>query len=118
MVVTAIVITVLLAQPESFFSDLLAQELHGRREVVLIDRSRVDIVTPAEAIEVDWARKWAEGIGQSMYYAAMTDRRPVVILLVAERNREAVYILRARVACARAGVDVWWYDIVPGELHR
>jgi len=34
------------------------------------------------AIEYDFANKWAEGIGQAMYYAAVTGRIAGVVLIL------------------------------------
>ncbi len=46
------------------------------------DNVRVDILTRDEAIEVDFAQKWAESIGQALYYAVLTKRRPAVMIIV------------------------------------
>ena len=42
---------------------------------------RVDCLIPEYAIEVEWAKKWAEAVGQSLYYADATARKPEIILL-------------------------------------
>ena len=55
---------------------IIHEELGGQMEVVLDCGSRVDLVFELEgertfgmvACEIDWAYKWAEGIGQSIYY--------------------------------------------------
>lgn len=49
---------------------IIFAELGGEMEYVLSDGSRVDIVTdnPREAIEIDWANKRYEGIGQAIFY--------------------------------------------------
>ena len=39
-------------------------------EVVMKDGTRCDILTSTHAIEVDFAKKWAEAIGQSLNYAS------------------------------------------------
>lgn len=54
----------------------------GQIEHVLPDRTRVDCLTDTHAIEVDFAPKWAEAIGQALYYAAATGKRPGVLLLL------------------------------------
>lgn len=54
----------------------------GQLEYVLTDRSRVDCLTADYAVEVDYAEKWAEAIGQALFYAAMTGKRPGVVLLL------------------------------------
>ena len=45
-------------------------------EVVMKDGTRCDILTATHAIEVDFAKKWAEAIGQSLNYAMQTGKRP------------------------------------------
>ena len=67
---------------EKHYQTLLCDELSGEMEFVLQDRTRVDCLTDEYAIEVDFARKWAEGIGQSLYYAHMTDKKPAVGLIM------------------------------------
>ena len=42
---------------------------------------RVDCLSPEYAIEVEWAQHWAEAVGQSLYYAGATNRKPGIILL-------------------------------------
>jgi len=50
--------------------------LNGEMEKVLEDGTRVDLVFQDEdangpsmrACEIDWAKKWAEGVGQAVYY--------------------------------------------------
>lgn len=54
-------------QKESYYRDFFADTIKGKTEVVLNDKSRVDIVTDSFAIEVDFAEKWAESIGQTLY---------------------------------------------------
>lgn len=69
------------------------------------DNVRVDILTKDEAIEVDFARKWAESIGQALYYAVLTKRRPAVMIIV-EEAKEWRYV--RRVMGVRDGL---WIDI-------
>jgi hypothetical protein len=54
----------------------------GRTEVVLEDGTRIDILTRTHALEVDFAAKWAEGVGQSLHYAAQTGRRAGIVLIM------------------------------------
>jgi hypothetical protein len=54
----------------------------GRTEVVLKDGTRIDILTRTHALEVDFAAKWAEGVGQSLHYAAQTGRRAGIVLIM------------------------------------
>ncbi len=55
---------------------------HGITEVALDDGTRVDCLTDTYAIEFDFARKWAEAVGQAAHYAAMTGHAPGVVLIL------------------------------------
>ena len=80
-----ILFCLLLIADESHWVQILAQEYNGVAEYRLFDGSRVDILNDEYAIEVEWAHKslkWAEAIGQSIYYSEITNRKPMIILLV------------------------------------
>ena len=78
---------------EHFYQTQLCTELSGEMEYVLEDRTRVDCLTDEYAIEVDFAKKWAEGIGQSLHYAYMTDKKPAIALIV-DRKKDKRYLKR------------------------
>jgi hypothetical protein len=56
----------------------------GQQEYVLWDSTRVDCLTKDYAIEFDFAKKWAESVGQSLYYAKMTGKKPAVVLILTD----------------------------------
>jgi len=47
----------------------------GKKEAVLEDRTRVDCLTDTHAIEIEFANKWKEAIGQSLHYSLMTGKK-------------------------------------------
>jgi len=61
-----IVLLLLLALPlfgkqsERYYQEKFAREIGGQVEVVMKDGTRCDILTATHAIEVDFAKKWAE----------------------------------------------------------
>lgn len=67
----------------------------GVIEYVLPDRTRVDCLTDEYAIEFDWGKKWAEAIGQSLYYAKMTGKKPGVAIII-KSPKEQRYIERIK----------------------
>ncbi len=81
-------------------------------EVRLWDRTRVDIVHGNNAIELDWASKWAEGIGQSLWYAATTRKDPVLCLICTDIMDQGRFIYRAQTVTFRAGIKLWVIDTV------
>lgn len=82
----------------------------------LWDGTRVDVLTKLFACEVDWAPKWAEAIGQSLWYANVVGRDPIVILLVKDFDRERRYIYRAQVVCTEQEIGLWMVDTKKSEI--
>jgi len=84
--------------PEKYYQNVIAKQLGGQTEFLLDDNTRIDILTDDEAIEVEFAHKWYESIGQSAYYAFKTGKNPV-IWLIRESNEDDKYIERCRKLC-------------------
>lgn len=107
---------IILIFPPSITEPQITQQIAGnyqaRAEVICVDGSRCDIVTPLRAVEVAWLSKWPESIGQSIHYGRMLRRRPAVIWL--RRSGDDVrLVLRAIGAADAAGVDWLIVDIGP-----
>lgn len=66
-----------------------------RLEVGLADRSRCDILTTSVVWEVDFARKWREGISQALLYGSLA-RRPSGLILLCSRARDRIHVQRAK----------------------
>lgn len=73
---------------EKYYQINICNKLNGQLEYVLFDRTRVDCLTENYAIEVEWAKKWAEGIGQSLYYAEITKKRPAIALIIGNNDKK------------------------------
>lgn len=89
---------------EKYYQTIICNDLDGKMEYVLPDKTRVDCLTDEYAIEVDWARKWAEGVGQSLYYAHMTDKKPSIGLIVG--NKDQKYLKRLKKISDDLGIKV------------
>lgn len=70
------------AQVESYYVNQWCTSDFGRKEAVLWDMTRVDCLAKDYAIEFDFAKKWAESVGQSLYYSKMTGKKPAVVLIL------------------------------------
>lgn len=68
--------------PESWYRDRWCADHQGRAEVVLSDGSRCDCLTDTQAVEVDFAPKWAESVGQALLYGRLTGRQPTIVLIM------------------------------------
>lgn len=73
--------------------DYVNKYCSGFVEYMLPDKTRVDCLTDEYAIEFDYAQKWAESIGQSLYYAKKTGKKPAVALIV-KKDSDKKYIKR------------------------
>ena len=69
-------------QVESYYVNQWCTSDFGRKEAMLWDMTRVDCLAKDFAIEFDFAKKWAESVGQSLYYAKMTGKSPAVVLIL------------------------------------
>ena len=69
-------------QLESYYVNQLCTSDFGRKEAVLWDLTRVDCLAKDYAIEFDFAKKWAEAVGQSLYYSKMTGKAPAIALIL------------------------------------
>ncbi len=91
---------------ERYYQTQMCNAMGGKMEVVLKDRTRVDCLTEKYAIEVDFAKKWAESIGQSLYYAYMTDRKPAIGLII-NLQTERRYLTRVKTMCEQYGITLF-----------
>ena len=81
--------------PEAYYQELAAKKYKGQAEVVMPDGTRCDIVTKAHAIEVDFADKWAEAIGQSLNYSFQLNKK-AGILLILESPKDERHLIRVQ----------------------
>ena len=67
-------------------SDYVNNYCLGEIEHTLTDKARVDCLTRTHAIEYDYSHKWAEAIGQSLYYASATSKKAGIVLIVNSKH--------------------------------
>ncbi len=93
-------------------------KLHqGKAEVVLKDRTRCDCLTQEYAVEVDFAKKWAEAIGQSLHYARLTGKKAGVLLIVnGKKDTKHARRLKENIAYYKLPIRVW--QIAASDLSR
>ena len=86
-VFTMFVVTIAEAkQKEKYYQDMHCEELKGKTEYRLEDKTRIDCLTDTKAIEYDFATKWAECAGQAIYYAQKMNLKPVCALIGTEKQ--------------------------------
>ena len=67
---------------EHWYQDVWCKGKGGQVEFKLNDGRRVDCLTAEHAIEVEFARKWSEAIGQSLDYSMLTNRKAGIVLIL------------------------------------
>lgn len=104
------------ALPESYYQDIFATEIGGRTEVTAGDGTRCDILTDSYAIEVDFARKWGEAIGQSLNYGFQFNRQ-AGILLILEKPSDRRHFIRVNSIIEHYDlpIKVWTIDAVEDD---
>jgi len=100
------------AQREADYITQLSAHLGGISEYK-VENGRVDILTDQYAIEVEKAQNWKHSIGQSLWYALQTNRRPGIILIMEDRINDRKHGIRLQSAIDYAGlsdkIKVWFY---------
>lgn len=79
----------------------------GVTEVILLDKARVDCVTKTHAVEFDFAKKWAESIGQSLYYGEQLHKKAGIVLISENGLSDEKYIKRVKSVANYHNIDLW-----------
>ena len=69
------------------------------------DETRVDCLTKTHAVEFDFAKKWAESVGQAEHYALMTGKTGKVVLII-ETIKDFKYLERVKKLAKKHNFDV------------
>ncbi len=93
---------------ERDYQDTFCKKLNGKIEHVLIDKSRVDCLTKEYAIELDYGKKWAESIGQSLYYSYMTNKKAGIGIIVdINSEKDKRYLKRLYAVTKKLNIKVF-----------
>lgn len=85
----------------------LAPKYAAQPEVRMTDGTVCDLVSETEAIEIDYAPKWAEAVGQSLHYAEMTGKKAGIILLLEDPDSEWRHLVRCARLCGKLGIQLY-----------
>lgn len=99
---------------EKEYQEVWCNQNKGQLEYRLDDLTRVDCFTDEYAIEFDFAPKWAESVGQSLYYAAKTGKAPGVVMII-EKDMDRKHLKKIRVLADKYGIKLW--EMVPGDVE-
>lgn len=112
------------AQAKRLYSEATYQrawcEKHkGTMEYVIKTKNqgsgRVDCLTDTLAVEVDFANKWHQCLGQALDYAAHTRKTPACVLIV-EKEKDWKYVRRLRYTIQKKAPGTRTFTIKPEHL--
>lgn len=104
--------TALQAQNEAYYIELLNNAVFKGQTEVKVYGGRADIVNEEFAIEVEWADHWKNAIGQSLWYALQTNKKPgIVVLMKSMSDRKYGIMLQSAIDYAGLSdkITVWFY---------
>jgi hypothetical protein len=110
---TSLLISVAIAThvfPESSYRDAWCL---GETEVRLGNGNRADCVTTNYAIEVEFAKKYHEGVGQALDYAQQTGKAPAILMII-EKESDWKYWDRLKPLAQKHNIRMWY--ITPRRL--
>lgn len=76
-------------------ADYIKAYCNGKTEYVLPDNTRIDCLTENYVCEFDWAKKWYEGFGQTLWYSYNTGKKPCLVLIL-KSDKDYIYYNRAK----------------------
>jgi hypothetical protein len=109
IIVVGIMIATVAFGDELEISKAWCQSMGGEAEFRLHDNARVDCLLSLYAVEVEYTNKWYESIGQSLYYAMMTERKPGILFI--RKKGDSIHKARIdRFMKVHKEFKVWWID--------
>lgn len=101
---------------EKEYQKLWCKSNGGMLEYKLPDSTRIDCLTKDYAIEFDFAPKWAESAGQSLYYALKSNRKPAVVLIIEDLQKDLKYVKRLEALAQIYGIKIW--TMTPADFYK
>jgi hypothetical protein len=93
---------------EKWYADALAEQLPGsKREARMSAGTRCDVLATHYAIEVEFADKWYEAVGQAFHYSQQTGRMPAIALILEQsRDEKQLSLLRSAISWQQLPIRV------------
>lgn len=123
IILMLLLIVILPVEAKRIYSEKVYQtqwcnQHNGKMEYRLSDKARVDCVTDTLAVEFDFANKWAECVGQALYYGRQTKKQPACVLIMENGEKDLKYLYRLRRAAYKKGVNMRTYTMKPEQIKK
>lgn len=100
--------------PEKDYQSYWCKLNNGIAEYRLNDSTRIDCLTDLYAIEFDFANKWSESIGQALYYSIATNKKPAIVLIIENPEKDKKFLKRLETVAKCYNIKIW--TITPETL--
>ncbi len=105
--------------PEKVYQAQWCNTRKGTMEYVIKTKNqgmgRVDCLLPDMVVEVDFAKKWHECLGQALDYSAHTRKTPACLLIV-EKEKDWKYVNRLRYTIRKKAPGTRTFTIRPEQI--
>lgn len=98
---------------EKDYQNVWCAQHNGKIEYILDDNARIDCLTEDYAIEFDFAYKWAEAVGQALYYAVKTSKKPGIVIII-EKEGDKRSLKRLEILTDKYNIKLW--TMTPSDL--
>lgn len=94
--------------PEKWYQEKWCTQNNGITEFRFPDKTRCDCLTDTHAVEFDFGRKWAEAIGQALYYGFQADKRAGIVLIIEQPSDQKYWIrLNSVIEYYKLPIETW-----------
>ena len=92
--------------PEKYYQNMYCAAYGGQTEYVLSDNTRVDCLTDTQAIEFGFVDHKYEDVGQSLYYALMTGKKPAIATIIEDESKGYRHLRILQKLCDKYAIEL------------
>jgi hypothetical protein len=94
--------------PDDFYKRKWCSDHHGAKEVKISDGTSADCITSTHVVQFQFAPKWAEAIGRTLYYSFETGKKAGIVLIIKnEKGLEDWKRLNSIIEHFNLPIDTW-----------
>jgi hypothetical protein len=102
---------------EADYINYVCPKINGIIEYSLDDGSRVDCETETHSIEFDFGKKWAEAIGQALYYSSKTGKKAGIFLIISQKN-DWKNLEKIKRVVKEKGMNIKIWTVKPADINN
>ena len=102
---------------EADYINYVCPKINGIIEYSLDDGSRVDCETETHSIEFDFGKKWAEAIGQALYYSSKTGKKAGIFLIISQK-KDWKNLEKIKRVVKEKGMNIKIWTVNPADINN